>query len=167
MGEWWMLFSLSHKLIIGFSVVSVMTSVFIQETFKVATIDDKIMIMTKERARSTHIRKISALFGHADQDGNGSIDANEFRAVLADPELRTWLSAMELDVRDEAQLFKLLDVDGDGELNLAELVDGISRLKGTARNYDVMYLHQENMEVLKYLNQIDKHLQEIGKKVLL
>jgi len=165
--EWWMLFSLSHKLVIGFSVVSVITSVFIQETFKVATIDDKIMIMTKERARKTHIRKISALFGHADVDGNGTIDANEFHTVLADSELRTWLSAMELDVRDEVQLFELLDVDGDGELNLSELVDGISRLKGAARNYDVAYLHKGNMEVLKYLSQIDVHLQEIGKRVLL
>merc|ERR1712062_96822 len=153
--------------IIGFSVVSVITSVFIQETFKVATIDDKIMIMTKERARKIHMRKISALFGHADQDGSGSIDADEFNAVLADSELRTWLSAMELDVGDEGQLFELLDVDGDGELNLAELVDGISRLKGTARNYDVVNLHKGNMEVLNYLNQIDKNVQEIGKKFLL
>merc|ERR1719336_3259276 len=32
--EWWMLFSLTHKLVIGFSVLSVITSVFIQETFK-------------------------------------------------------------------------------------------------------------------------------------
>merc|ERR1712156_1203768 len=72
--EWWMLFSLTHKLVIGFSVLSVITSVFIQETFKVATIDDKIMIMTKERARKTHIRKISALFEHADTNGDGGID---------------------------------------------------------------------------------------------
>jgi len=34
--EWWMLFSLAHKMIIGFSVVSVITSVFIQETGRVS-----------------------------------------------------------------------------------------------------------------------------------
>jgi len=164
--ELWMLFSLFHKMIIGFSVTAVITSVFIQETFKVATIDDRIMVMSKERARKTHIRKMTSLFEHCDQDGSGTIDATEFRTVLGDSELRTWLAAMELDVRDAGQLFELLDRDGDGELNMGELVDGISRLKGAARNYDVVHLHKENKEMLKCLNQIDKHLQEIGKKVL-
>merc|ERR1719237_1601636 len=96
--EWWMLFSLTHKLVIGFSVVSVITSVFIQETFKVATIDDKIMVMTKERARNTHMSKISALFAHADLDGNGVVDIDEFTKALENSELMTWLSAMGLEV---------------------------------------------------------------------
>merc|ERR1711983_67735 len=48
--ELYMLFSLAHKLVIGFSVVSVITGVFIQETFKVATTDDRIMVMSRERA---------------------------------------------------------------------------------------------------------------------
>merc|ERR1719336_3266904 len=82
--EWWMLFSLTHKLVIGFSVLSVITSVFIQETFKVATIDDRIMMMSKECASKTHIRKIGALFEHADNDGDGNIGCEEFHDVLAD-----------------------------------------------------------------------------------
>merc|ERR1712129_516901 len=88
--EWWMLFSLAHKLVIGFSVVSVITSVFIQETFKVAAIDDKIMIMSTERARRMHIRKINALFGYPDHDGNGFLDTDEFTTVLQDSGIRTW-----------------------------------------------------------------------------
>merc|ERR1719242_1052247 len=97
--EWYMLFSLAHKLVIGFSVVSVITGVFIQETFKVATTDDKIMVMSKERASKTHKAKMDALFNHADEDGDGFLNPDEYEAVLADPEIRTWLAAMELDVR--------------------------------------------------------------------
>merc|ERR1719379_2527428 len=55
--EWYLLFNLAHKLVIGFSVVSVITGVFIQETFKVATTDDRIMLMQKERAVKTHTKK--------------------------------------------------------------------------------------------------------------
>merc|ERR1719192_1106819 len=69
--EWYMVFSLLHKMVIGFSVVTVMTAVFIQETFKVASIDDGIMMMTKERAKKTHMKKIGALFDLADADGDG------------------------------------------------------------------------------------------------
>jgi len=159
--EWWMLFSLAHKLIIGFSVVSVITSVFIQETFKVATIDDKIMIMSKERARKTHINKINALFGYADKDGNGVIDFNEFQTVFSDVRLRTWLAAMELDVRDTIQLFELLDVNCDGVINVKELVDGVSRLKGTARSYDLASVERGNMKLMEDLQLVQGHLHQL------
>merc|ERR1719408_1125333 len=65
--EFWMLFSLAHKFLIGFSVVSVITGVFIQETFKVATSNDEIMIIQKERAMKNHLKKMTALFEHADE----------------------------------------------------------------------------------------------------
>merc|ERR1719408_274373 len=67
--EFWMLFSLSHKFLIGFSVVSVITGVFIQETFKVANINDEIMVLNKERSMKAHVRKMTALLEHATEKG--------------------------------------------------------------------------------------------------
>merc|ERR1719408_171054 len=46
--EMWMLFFLAHKLIIGFSVLAVITGVFTQETFKVAANDDHNMLLRQE-----------------------------------------------------------------------------------------------------------------------
>merc|ERR1719362_1683900 len=104
-----MIFSLLHKMVIGFSLVTVMTAVFIQETFKVASIDDGIMMMNKERAKKTHLKKIGALFKVADEDGDGMIDPTEFKTVISNQEVRTWLASMELDIRDDDELFTLLD----------------------------------------------------------
>merc|ERR1712000_478352 len=42
-GEGWLMFFILHRLLIGFSVVAVINAVFMQETFKVATQDDKIL----------------------------------------------------------------------------------------------------------------------------
>jgi len=165
--EWWMLFSLAHKLIIGFSVVSVITAVFIQETFKVATIDDRIMIMSKERASKTHSQKIHALFQHADSNGDGHIDINEFQTVLASSELKSWLAAMELDVSDAVQLFALLDKDGDGEIDSEELVEGVSRLRGAARHYDLVGLRNDTLKIMKDLHHMHEQIQEIGDRLLL
>merc|ERR1719336_3582280 len=60
--EGFSMFALVHKLIIGFSMVSVITGVFIQETFKVAAQDDKIMMRHKERASRVHRDKMERLF---------------------------------------------------------------------------------------------------------
>merc|ERR1712008_393994 len=154
--EWYMLFFLAHKMIIGFSVVSVITAVFIQETFKVATTDDRIMIMNKERGRKINAAKIGALFGHS---GAGSfLDYDHINSVLADPEARIRLAAMELDVRCPRTFFSLLDKDGDGHISFDELLDGVSRLKGQARSYDVATLQSRLVELKNSLQELIQKL---------
>lgn len=140
--EWYLLIILAHKLFIGFSVVAVVTGVFIQETFKVATTDDRIMLMQKERAVRTHTKKMQQLFKYADADGSGALDREEWGAVVQQSEVKTWLAAMELDVRDADNLFTLID-DGDEALTAEELVKGVARLKGAARSIDVCTMLHE------------------------
>lgn len=139
--EWFIIFFICHKLVIGFSVVAVITGVFIQETFKVASQDDGIMMMQKKRAMKLHLTKMKALFDHLD-DGDGALTLDEFRNCVHETAIKTWLSAMDLDVRDVDAVFWLLD-DGDGKLSAEELVRGVSHLKGAARSIDMMALMKQ------------------------
>merc|ERR1719487_631143 len=143
-GEFWMLFSLAHKFVIGFSVVSVITGVFIQETFKVATTNDEIMILQKERQIKTHLKKMQAFFAHADDSDDEALDVHEFQMAVDHPGVKTWLSSMELDARDIPTLFRLIDINGDQRITAAELVAGAARLKGTARSIDLIHLSAEH-----------------------
>jgi len=135
--EWYLLFFLMHKFIIGFSVVSVITGVFIQETFKVATSDDQIMLNNKRRAMKEHKSKMQKLFEHADHDGDASLDRAEFEKVMGDRVVRKWLSSMGLEIDDVDVLFETLS-GGDGKVTSDELVDGAGRLKGSARSIDLL-----------------------------
>mmetsp|Transcript_35268 Transcript_35268/g.97380 ORF Transcript_35268/g.97380 Transcript_35268/m.97380 type:complete len:565 (+) Transcript_35268:53-1747(+) len=155
--EWYMVVALAHKLVIGFSMVSVITGVFIQETFKVASSDDKIMMRHKERAIKTHTKKMRALFDAANGTDDGYLDMDEFTTIMDDPSVRTWLSAMELDVRDSKKLFRLID-DGDGQLSAEELVKGVALLKGTAKSFDVLSLMQETLEQRALLERINDRI---------
>jgi len=158
--EWYMIFVLAHKLVIGFSVVSVLTGVFIQETFRVATTDDRIMVMTKERARKFHSDKMTAFFGIADDNADGVVDFVEFQKCLENEDLRTWLESMELDVTDPGLLFLLLDTDGDGRVSHEDLIDGVDRLKGAARSYEVCHVQQSALELMRLLRMVLQHLHE-------
>ncbi|CAE7242440.1 CACNA1G [Symbiodinium necroappetens] len=134
--EWYSIFSVAYKLIVGFAAVGIINGVFMQETFKVAASDDKLMMRQKERDRSLHTKKMRTLFAAADESGDGFIDREEFCEIMNIPEVRTWLAAQELPVRDPNVLFSLLD-DGDAELTAEELVKGVERLKGTAKGIDL------------------------------
>merc|ERR1712034_25122 len=105
----------------------------------VAACDDTLMLLQKQREIRVHTRKMKCLFEAADASGDGSLDIDEFRAILQKIQVRTWLAAQGLDASDADKLFLLLD-DGNNSLTAEELVKGVSRLKGAARNLDLVVL---------------------------
>merc|ERR1719203_2089006 len=76
----------------------------------------------------------------AEIDGLASLQITpEFFSDLCNtPEFREVLR--ELDIPDEEQLdlFDTLDIDGGGTLDLEELIQGVSKLRGDARRSDIV-----------------------------
>merc|ERR1719506_3590587 len=103
--EWFIVFTVFHKLSMGFAVIGVINGIFIQETFKVAACDDTIMFLQKERATKTHIRKMRTFFEKADISSAGSVRIEEWRAVMRDPRVCIWLAAQDLEPSDVDDLF--------------------------------------------------------------
>eukprot|EP00439_Symbiodinium_sp_Y106_P044486 s881_g5.t1 len=120
--EWWLLMCLLHKLTMGFAVIGVINAVLMQETFKVAYLDDTVMVREKMRTMRAHVAKMSELFHEADTSGDGKLDFEEFTQILKKHEVKVWLSAMELDVSNLQELFTMLDTGGDGRLSADELL---------------------------------------------
>merc|ERR1719329_309691 len=77
------------------------------------------------------------LFEATDTSGDGLLSIDEFREILYNPWVKTWLSAMEISTDDVDVLFDLVAED-DGRIDPAELVHGVSKLKGTARSMDLL-----------------------------
>ncbi|CAK9043819.1 Muscle calcium channel subunit alpha-1 (MDL-alpha-1) [Durusdinium trenchii] len=167
--EFWMPVCLFHKLTMGFAVVGVINGVLMQETFKVAHMDDTVMVREKQRAMRAHLAKMSLLFQEADTSGDGRLDLEEFKSILDDYEVKIWLAAMDLDVSDVEELFFMLDDGGvprqwggegsgkqefmallalslcrfnDGRLSAEELVKGVAKLRGAARAMDLRKIHR-------------------------
>lgn len=140
---------LLYKVSIGFAVVKVITGVFMHETFKVASSDDELMIIQKERLVEKHRAKMETLFAETDSSNDGKLSLPEFRQILGDHRVKFWLAAMDLDVRDSELLFRLIDGAGtrDGCISAEELVTGVAQLMGPARSIDMAVALQD----VKYL----------------
>jgi len=138
--ELFMIFGLCHQLIFGFAVIQVISGVFLNETFKVASLDDSIMLNEVRRAAKAESAKLTEFFQKADKDGSGQVDLEEFRTVLDNEQVVEWLSAMGLDLGDIDKVFGMLDTDGDGQISCQELVEGASMLKKPARAVDLAAL---------------------------
>eukprot|EP00927_Polykrikos_kofoidii_P050657 TRINITY_DN4454_c0_g2_i1.p1 TRINITY_DN4454_c0_g2~~TRINITY_DN4454_c0_g2_i1.p1 ORF type:complete len:855 (+),score=125.54 TRINITY_DN4454_c0_g2_i1:65-2566(+) len=155
--EWWVLFFVLYKCTIGFAVVQVITSVFIQQTFKVAARDEQVMINEKKAQVSAYLKNLESLFSVLDYSGDGFITLAELETCLEDSSVRAWFSALEVDIHETEHLFSLLDLDQDGSISSFEFIQGIKQLRGPARSIDVMCLN-------KILRRIDKFiLTEMGR----
>jgi len=128
-------------------VIGVINGVILQETFKVAATDDMIMVKQKRRAKETLRKKMLTLLEALDVSGDGMLDFSEFEIIACQPEVKLWLSSMEIETDDLHTLFKLIDEDNSGFVSSEELTTRIGRLKGTARSIDLLSL-KENMRIL-------------------
>merc|ERR1740121_1598034 len=84
----WGMFFIFWKCLVGFAVIQVISSVFIQQTFKVAAQDEELMIEERKRASLAFIRHLESLFAELDQSGEGSISREEFQRALTEPRFK-------------------------------------------------------------------------------
>jgi len=138
--EWFMLLCVVHKLTIGFAVVGVINGVFMQETFKVASTDDIIMVRQKEKAARKHRQSMQELFNGLDNSGDGKVNLKEFRSLADFPTVKAWLASMEIRTDDLDTMFHLMDKDGSGGITFEEMLHGMEKLKGHARSVDLFAL---------------------------
>jgi len=158
--ESYWIFFVTYRVVIGFSVVNVISAVFMRETFQVAAMDDELMVIQVQRQNEKSLRKMKALFIAADTTGDGLITLPEFKSIMTDPWVAAWMRGLEISVADVEKVFELISGDG-GLLSLDDLVRGIQRLKGTARSLDMASILHEQREIVRLLTAIRQSLPPI------
>ena len=144
--EWFSIFFLFYRCVLGFAVLNVVNAVFVQQTMKTANTDEELAFKQKEKDIALYTRKVKSLFQTMDQSGDGSINLEEFSKLVKSPKLKFWMSQLELEYHDLLSLFEFLD-NGDGEITLMEFIEGAARLKGSAKALDIWRL-ETKIEVL-------------------
>ncbi|CAE7214656.1 unnamed protein product, partial [Symbiodinium necroappetens] len=134
--EWFSVFFLLYRCVLGFAVINVVNSVFVQQTMKTASSDEELAFKQKQRDMDMYTKKVRKLFQTMDASGDGAINLQEFAKLVKSPKLRFWMSQLELEYHDLLSLFEFLD-NGDGQITLTEFIEGAARLKGSAKALDV------------------------------
>mmetsp|Transcript_17000 Transcript_17000/g.38150 ORF Transcript_17000/g.38150 Transcript_17000/m.38150 type:complete len:318 (-) Transcript_17000:66-1019(-) len=70
-------------------------------------------------------------------DDSFLISRDLFTQVLKDPEVQTLMDALDISA-DRTHLFDILDADGSGDIEAAELIQGLLKVRGEAKKSDVV-----------------------------
>eukprot|EP00929_Paragymnodinium_shiwhaense_P105162 TRINITY_DN7007_c0_g1_i1.p1 TRINITY_DN7007_c0_g1~~TRINITY_DN7007_c0_g1_i1.p1 ORF type:complete len:590 (-),score=105.01 TRINITY_DN7007_c0_g1_i1:249-2018(-) len=153
--EWWMLFFIFYRTIVGFACLKVVTAIFNAETFRVTQIDDDVMLMHKERQVAIHTQRMQQLLLEGDESLDGELNIEEFRSLMYDKGVQKWLSAQEIELKDVEVAFEMIDSDSNGRVSAEELVRGLARLKGSARSVDVLTMMQSLRRIEDLVGKMD------------
>jgi len=134
---WFGAFYIFYRGCLLFSVMRVVTSVFIAETNRIAASDDELAITKKQRAKELYGSKLKEVFLELDLSNDGYLTMDEFNSMMSDDLIKVWLTTLEIDTLDLNQLFQML-ADDDARFNLNEFVSCLSRVRGPAKSVDML-----------------------------
>ncbi|CAL1126292.1 unnamed protein product [Cladocopium goreaui] len=106
--EWFSLFFLLYRCVLGFAVLNIINSVFVQQTMKTASSDEELAFKQKEKEIQAYTRKVKKLFLAMDESGDGNINLQEFSKLVESPKLKFWMDQLELEYFDLLSLFEFL-----------------------------------------------------------
>jgi len=124
---------------VGFCVVgllNVVTGVFVDQAVCTRTQDEVVEPFTEDQKRTSE--EVRRIFKKADTDKSGSMSFDELHAHLKEPWVKAYFSGLEIDPSEARIIFTLMDSDGSGCVSIDEFIDGTMKLKGRAKNVDVL-----------------------------
>eukprot|EP00928_Gymnodinium_smaydae_P038176 TRINITY_DN26384_c0_g1_i1.p1 TRINITY_DN26384_c0_g1~~TRINITY_DN26384_c0_g1_i1.p1 ORF type:complete len:788 (+),score=156.51 TRINITY_DN26384_c0_g1_i1:38-2365(+) len=126
-------------LFVCFGLFNLIMAIFVESTLENARLDDQ-----RRRAyrRAEHIRLAHNLQRLLLSFSNGSADVHvnreAFDLLIEDPIVRSYLDDMEVAKFNRGDLFDILDADGNGVLDMTEVIDGIMKMRGVPDKSDVV-----------------------------
>eukprot|EP00927_Polykrikos_kofoidii_P061473 TRINITY_DN56304_c0_g1_i1.p1 TRINITY_DN56304_c0_g1~~TRINITY_DN56304_c0_g1_i1.p1 ORF type:complete len:594 (+),score=72.40 TRINITY_DN56304_c0_g1_i1:156-1937(+) len=150
---------LGFMFFIFFSVLNIVTGVFVDGAIQHANGDRSLRAVQAEEQQAAYLEDLRDLMLHLDLDGDGAISLAEWEASVEIEAVRTLLHSLDIKINDAMNLFQLLDVNGDGQITVYELMTGMSKCKGFANAVD---MHAAIASIRKVRNLCNKIADAVG-----
>jgi hypothetical protein len=136
---------LMYILFVVFGVLNVVTGVFVESAMQLR--DRDLLIHSEMERTEEFLNDMRELFLEADADNTGRMCWNELKDYFKNERVVAYFTVHQLDVSDAYFIFKLLDTDGSGEIEIDEFAMGCMRLKGQAKTSDMLRIMQESAKI--------------------
>jgi len=160
-GEYYMIFYIVYRCMFCFAVLKVIAAVFITETNRVLASDDELTILKSRRERTQYTRKLRNVFNEMDLDGDGMLDFEELKALLADEYMVSWLATLGFEGHDFQKVFSHEKAaTGEGaNISLNSFLDKVGKAKGQAKTIDIVGMMQQLNEIQARLEVLTQAVQ--------
>uniref|UniRef100_A0A7S0FTK8 EF-hand domain-containing protein n=1 Tax=Pyrodinium bahamense TaxID=73915 RepID=A0A7S0FTK8_9DINO len=162
----WRLFFVAFIAFSAWTMISLLTAI-VSDSVMQATQDKKEKQKEQEeKMRILFVAFLQEAFQHADMDGNGVLDKDEFAALMDDEAVTAKMEELGVTLpKDEScRVFDMLDVDEDGELTIDEFTHGFAQLQQTLTTKHVVSLdyslQRVQVKVARRMQRLEEKMDE-------
>mmetsp|Transcript_92734 Transcript_92734/g.298115 ORF Transcript_92734/g.298115 Transcript_92734/m.298115 type:complete len:817 (+) Transcript_92734:333-2783(+) len=122
----------------GIVLFNLMTAIIIQNALVDAPKRDaEALALRKDMENRKWDTSLRNMFFDLDEDGTGTLDAQEFEAVLVDVNFARMMKVLDVDLEELPDIFDILN-DGSGEISVEAFITGLMRMQGPAMSRDML-----------------------------
>lgn len=146
--------------VVVFAMLSVIRALFLKDTLQAAANDKDRLLEQERKQQRESAAKLKHAFHMIDDSGDGTINREELHEFVKNPDMKAFLTLMGIDVSDADMIFNLLD-EGDGEITCDEFLEGLPRLKGSARSIDLLAVQKHVSKQERILHDLRKGVADL------
>jgi len=151
-----------------FGLMNIVTSVFVESAMYATRHFQDLLVDAQKKELEMYTYHMRRIFREIDKDEGGTISFKEMRMFLNDSgsELPQYLEALGISSADVWVLFRLLDKDNSGNIDIDEFCDGCMRLKGEAKSFDINCMIFESRAMVRnhasFMEFVEDRFAQIG-----
>jgi len=154
-------FFFSYMCIATLALMNLVTAIIVNNAVTKSSEDRDNIAREVKHEKIKQLQQMQELWAGLDQDGNGTVSMQEFRAACQNEDIAKTMIAMGIKLEDTKDLFHLLD-DGDGEIAPEEFFKGCKKLiQGHASAKDVFKLDRDISELKILLKRQARSLRKL------
>jgi Ca2+-binding EF-hand superfamily protein len=139
-----------YVVFMSFGFLNVVTGMFCDQAMQLASRSREARVREKKQGEEALTKELESIFREGDDDGNGTLTWDEFKALLREERVSDYLQTLELDFSELRTLFEMLDTDKIGNVSIEEFVWGCVRLQGNAKSLDLCTLLYEHRQFKRF-----------------
>eukprot|EP00928_Gymnodinium_smaydae_P010136 TRINITY_DN13805_c3_g1_i1.p1 TRINITY_DN13805_c3_g1~~TRINITY_DN13805_c3_g1_i1.p1 ORF type:complete len:581 (+),score=75.77 TRINITY_DN13805_c3_g1_i1:48-1790(+) len=163
----WVMIFIVYISITTLAVLNVITGVFCESAIEGAQSDRDLAVQKHLGQKQDYIKTVKQLFQDIDRDDSNSITLQEFEAHFSDEECVAFFASLDIETDMAWEIFRLLDVDEEGTIDIDEFVTGCLRLRGSAKALDVAQLLFANRRMDRLITLVIAMLEDHGLRLRL
>eukprot|EP00930_Biecheleria_cincta_P088927 TRINITY_DN78194_c0_g1_i1.p1 TRINITY_DN78194_c0_g1~~TRINITY_DN78194_c0_g1_i1.p1 ORF type:complete len:488 (+),score=88.47 TRINITY_DN78194_c0_g1_i1:124-1587(+) len=126
--------------ILAFGTLNILVGVMVQQISLLAQDSKETSTKALERTEMALLQSILEDFLKGDKKKNGEIEFREFKKLIRTSSLNSKMLLLGIRTEEAESLFDLLDADKSGTLTAVEFIEGLQKIKGSAKGMDVVQL---------------------------
>jgi len=143
-----------------FVLLNVMTAVFCQTAIEAAQREDNRASDQALACREQLSDEMHMLLEDIDKDNSGTIDEAEIEEAGKSPRIRSFFASRGIESHEAWALFKMLDAERTGRVDVDSFVDGLIQFRGPARAIQIAKVVHDCKGLLCHMQAFSESVEE-------